>query len=523
MAILRAPGTRSESAAIRLLLAWGSFRLVYLIWLSPWNLLGDEAYYWVQSQHLALSYAEKGPLLAWILAGFGALFGRSEWAVRLPVMLASLAAGWGVWRLTLSKTRRDPSAGFVAVLIFILTPAMIANAQICTQDGLVVPWFVALAAIGLRVVRRWEAAEPNWKEWAGFYSLLGVGMLLKQSMPLFLTSIAVFAIVRRRYLKITPALVAQQLIGLLIVVFACTPILIWDSRQGWPLLHHTLGHLGFGHDEVATRKHGNAFLWIANTLVSLAGAAGPALILMIWASIRAWRERAADDAVWRDRLWLMCTAWPSIGFYVLLSLTKPVVPSWPLPSLVTLIPLAGAFAASELRRVHRRKSFEITWKGLIIYGCGALLLLSFPTILGHLPIVGATLNRKVLSRLDDGPELAERARSAAMSRPNVAMVVAPHYQHASLLAFYMPNGPTITCAGSYVADRLSNFDTWPETSLADPARVGTNMLLVGGTLDGWQHGIEFESIEPLNDGMFFAVNFRGVRTERADRRQKGSQ
>src|SRR5213076_588359 len=76
-------------------------RVLYLRWWSPWELVGDEAYYWEQARHLDLCYDEKGPALAWLIAACCHFFGNTEWAVRLPVALCSLVAGWGVGRLAM--------------------------------------------------------------------------------------------------------------------------------------------------------------------------------------------------------------------------------------------------------------------------------------------------------------------------------------------------------------------------------------------------------------------------------------
>src|SRR5439155_16947250 len=107
----------------------GSFvvRLVYLVWFCPYQLLGDEAYYWEQARHFDLCYNEKGPVLAWMIAGCCRMFGDTEWAVRLPVSVASAIAAWGVGRLAISVSRGDERVGFLAVVCFLLIPAFQAN------------------------------------------------------------------------------------------------------------------------------------------------------------------------------------------------------------------------------------------------------------------------------------------------------------------------------------------------------------------------------------------------------------
>src|SRR5205823_1359269 len=146
-------------------------------------------------------YNEKGPLLAWMIAACCRVFGDTEWAVRLPMVIAFVAAAWGVRRLALAVARDNERVAFFAVAIFCLLPAIAANAQICTQDGPMIAVWLALTAIGLRLVRRWHAGQSTSGEWMLLWAILGIGFLLKQSVLLFLPSIAIYALLQRRTLR----------------------------------------------------------------------------------------------------------------------------------------------------------------------------------------------------------------------------------------------------------------------------------------------------------------------------------
>src|SRR5262245_17986979 len=63
------------------------------------ELLPEEAYYWSYAQHLALSYLDHPPLVAWLIAGSTALLGQNEWAVRLPALLCALVTAGFVFAL----------------------------------------------------------------------------------------------------------------------------------------------------------------------------------------------------------------------------------------------------------------------------------------------------------------------------------------------------------------------------------------------------------------------------------------
>src|SRR5436190_2197679 len=180
------------NAALLLLAAVFAARLAHLVWLSPYELAGDEGYYWEQARHLDWCYNEKGPALPWMVAACCRAFGDTEWALRLPVLLSFVVAAWGAGRLALAVSRGDERVGFFAVLCFILIPAFQANAQICTQDGPLIALWVALTAIGLRLVRRWRDGRGTWAEWLLLWGTLGIGVLFKQSIVLFLMGFPVY-------------------------------------------------------------------------------------------------------------------------------------------------------------------------------------------------------------------------------------------------------------------------------------------------------------------------------------------
>src|SRR4051812_15189837 len=185
------------AAALALLALVLLARLAYMVWLSPVELAGDEAYYWEQARHLDWCYNEKGPALAWMIAACCRLFGDTEWAVRLPAALSMAVAAGGGGRVARAGAGGGGRGGVPAVLLFCLIPAFQANAQICTQDGPITAVLVALSAVGLRLFRRWRRGENTWGEWQLFWWLMGIGFLLKQSILLFLPSVALMWAVGR--------------------------------------------------------------------------------------------------------------------------------------------------------------------------------------------------------------------------------------------------------------------------------------------------------------------------------------
>jgi 4-amino-4-deoxy-L-arabinose transferase-like glycosyltransferase len=71
------------------------FRLWYVCCV---DLVPDEAYFWVWSKHFALSYRDKGPLVAWTIAVGTHLFGDTVFGVRFFAVLLSAGTAFQLFR-----------------------------------------------------------------------------------------------------------------------------------------------------------------------------------------------------------------------------------------------------------------------------------------------------------------------------------------------------------------------------------------------------------------------------------------
>jgi undecaprenyl-diphosphatase len=540
----RAPAAASVEWRLALLLVAGVFvvRVIYLFCLSPWQLLGDEAYYWEWSRHLDLCYYEKGPGLAYLIAASTRLFGATEGAVRLPMAVLSAASAWGLGRLALWCTGGNARAALAAVVLFLLLPAFQANAQICTQDGPMIACWIALSAAGYRLVTRWHRGADAAVDWVGIGLLLGVGFLFKQSILLFAPGLVVYAVVQRRRLVWRPGrLLVYWTLAPVTFAVAVGPMVVWNARHGWPTLAHTLGHLGAaGGDHNTAGGPRFDVRWPLSLIGAQVGAFGPAaIVLMVMACARAVRWRRDDPDRWASRLWLLCCALPGIGFYVLLSFTKPVLGNWPFPCFVTLVVLVGELASAELARYRAmyagwkaagrsevsesargrkpRTLFRSCWDVVVWYGVIAWVCLSFPTMLARLPVVGKTVARGVLPKMTGHREAALRldaARRQARARATAGepVVVARYYMTAALYAFYLPDHPVVMNAATQLGKRRTAYDFWPETDLSSPALVGRDLLLDGVGAYPWERILRFGRAEAIDGGRYtLAHDYAGVR------------
>jgi 4-amino-4-deoxy-L-arabinose transferase-like glycosyltransferase len=515
------PAWATWKCALALIVCATLARLAYNAWLSPWDLAGDEAYYWQQARHLDWCYNEKGPLLAWMIAAACRAFGDVEWAVRLPVVLAWGASAWGIGRLAIAISDGDERVGAIAGALFLLLPAFQANAQICTQDGPLVTLWIAMTAVGLGLLRRLRDGRGTWAWWLLLYALLGVGMLLKQSVLTFLPGLAVFGWLNRRALPLRWKLFLQQLAGLAILSAASAPMVWWNARHGWPMLAHTLGHLGAGGDQAGQVHKGNPLTWEGGALAGFLAFFGPSLCVMVWATFRAWNGRAQAQHTF-DQRWLVCAAWFSTLFYAALALTKPIVATWPLPSMAPLVVIAAQMLAPVLCGGVPGKHLRRLWWASVAYGLAGGLAIAFPTLLTHVPAAERATRKKMLGRFGGARDEAARLAAVIADAPTPdgrpPLIVAANYGLACLTTFYLPDHPPVATRDKLLTGRHSTLEQWPETNLEDPGQRGRTLILA---LDhrndpSWADVLVVDSVVPSADGHYLvALNFQGLRGRQA--------
>jgi len=198
------------------------FRLGYIA-SSTITLSKDEAYQWLWSKHLALSYYSKPPGIALIQYAGTLLWGDTQLGVRFfsPVFAAILS----LVLLRFMARELNARLGFLLLLIVAATPLLGLGAILMTIDPpLVLCWMLALVA-------GWRAAQPDGttKHWLMVGLALGLGFLSKYSAAYQILCWALFFALhppaRMHHRKPGPYL------ALLILALSTLPVLIWNSQH----------------------------------------------------------------------------------------------------------------------------------------------------------------------------------------------------------------------------------------------------------------------------------------------------
>lgn len=435
----RKAAPRRHLAALAALVA--VIGLVHILTGGLGLLSGDEAYYWLWSRQLQLSYFDHPGMAAWWLAGTTALFGTSELAVRLPSILASAL----VTLLIYDTTRRafdSSAAGLTAALWLNVTLLFGAASVIATPDApLLVFWSLALWA----AVRLMREDRVVW-----LYVLavaLGLGFTGKYTMVLILPGVlSLFVLFRqgwRWWRRIGHLLLA------VLVALACTlPVLVWNWQHDWISFRKQLSH---SFDNQAS-----------DPLLSLATFAGTqfGLITPLLFGFALWGMGWALWAGWRRRRpeWFLlgaCSA-PVLAFFVHHSWGGLVQPHWAGPAWIGAIAAAaGGWSAinGPVRLGPRWDLLRRLYRAAPVLGGVLLAVVYLQMATAILPIPPKL---DPLGRLGGWDKLAQAVESQRANHPDSFVIVGKH-EVSGLLTYYLPDHPVVFLTGSDGVPRIPSY------------------------------------------------------------------
>lgn len=432
------------------------------------QLAEDEAYQWLWSKHLALSYFSKPPLIAYTQFLGTRLFGDTAFGVRFfsPVIAAIIS----VLLLRFFNRHVNARAGFFLILILSATPLLAAGSLLMTIDPLSVLFWTAAMLAGWRAVQQRGAAR-DWF-WAGLW--MGLGFLSKYTALFQIASWALFFALwppARKHLRRPGPYVA-----LLVNLVCALPVLIWNAQHRWITVAHVADDAGVGHPRELTLRY------LFDFLGSEAALLNPVFfVAMVWASIVFWRRNRHDARL----LYFFSMGAPVFFAYLLLSFFSRVLPNWIAPAVVPWFCLLVIYWDTRWRLGGSALTPRL-FKGALGLGLGlgfSMVILGSQTdLLQKLTGRYLPVNRDPLHRVREWNTTARvvgQAREQLLAEGKPVFIVADHYGMTGEISFYLPEAkaevqeePLVYCRSSATPE--NQFYFWPGYN----ARKGQNAIYV---------------------------------------------
>lgn len=466
-------------------------RLIYLIKFCPLDLAPDEAHYWDWSRHLDWSYYSKGPLIAWIIrAGielFGplsiALTGNEMMAVRLPALFFGTATLLALYILAVQTLRSERTA-FFTVLFLVATPFLSTISLLMTIDSPFLCIWSWTLVVGCRAVFR----EERWA-WLLTGALLGLGILAKYTMALWLFSFGMFVLVTP---SLRPTLFrSRSWLMVLVASLSALPILIWNANHDWVTFRHVAGQAGV---PTATRNTGLRWFgpleFVAGQFALLIGYW---FVVWICALIQFRPTRTSDLRI--RYLWWMSV--PTFLVFLASSFKAGGQINWPVAAYLSGSILMTAWILQRIDAVNTA-SRNLARTGVIL-ACSLCLVL---TIVSHETRMARPMLREVAVRLkaDDpysirrvdptcrlkgwqalGKELDSVRREVAAAEGVEPILAGPGWNIPGEIGFYCEGHPKVYSFGPYYGDRHSQYDFWRPNPVSDPEQFnGRTFIVING-------------------------------------------
>jgi 4-amino-4-deoxy-L-arabinose transferase-like glycosyltransferase len=198
---------------------------------------GDEAYYYIWSQHPQLSYFDHPAMVSWFIYAGHLFFPEGNpISLRISFVIASFLISL-IWVEILNfKKLSAESIVFFLVLLF-LNPLLGLGSILATPDTpLVLFWTLSYYGY-LKIL---ASSHLSWYVLLGVF--LGLGFCSKYHIVLFVISGLIYLILSKKIFSLKPVGV------LLTVIFGlifCSPVLIWNSQNEWSSFLFQINH-GFG-------------------------------------------------------------------------------------------------------------------------------------------------------------------------------------------------------------------------------------------------------------------------------------
>ncbi len=453
----------------------------------------DEAYQWVWSKHLALSYYSKPPLIAYTQFLGTSLWGDREFGVRFfaPLITALLSA----LMLRFFAREVNARAGVFLLLIMTATPMIAVGSVLMTVDPLSVLFWTAAMLAGWRAVGE-TGTSRDWA-WVGLW--MGLGFLSKYTALFQWLCWAVFFVLwapARRHLR-RPGPWLALLINLLLTI----PVLVWNYQHGWITVTHVSETAGAGHEWHPTLRYLGDFLGAEFGLLN------PVFFTAtVWAALAMWRKSR------HHALLVFCFSMgaPLFLVYTLHSFYSRILPNWIVPSVLPLFCVMVIYWDTRARLgTARIKPWLITG---LVFGFAVVAILHDTNLVArltgkHLPIAMDPLRR--VREWDQTAAVVGQARQELLAEGKPVFIIGNHYGLVGQVSFYLPEARAAVKTNPLVyfrhtATPQNQFFFWPGYNL----RKGENAVFVN-ELDRTRPEPELPPAELLAD--FESVTEAGIR------------
>lgn len=376
--------------------------------MSSIPLHSDEAYYWLWSKSLDLSYYDHAPMVAYFIK-LTTLFCNNEIAVRFSSIIVTVILSFLLWKLVIKLFNNEAMAS-ASIVILHSMPILFTASIIITPDT---PVFLFLSLATFYVWKLIDIKNVNYWYLIGLF--FGLSMLSKYTACLFVMSLFIYMLLDRKLYWFKNY---QLYVGLIISILCFFPVIYWNWQHDWVSFSYQIGH-GLSND-------GIRFNYIFEYLGTQAGVFNIILFFpILYIGIKYLFSKNTKS------VFLASFSVPVILFYVFTALKRLPGGNWPIPAYFTFSIIAAKYFVEGGKIKQRLVIGAIIFNLIVsvIVGLHAkYTILPLDKISNNVAIADAT------NYFHGYKELAEK-----LLNDGYKFVVTPEHQLSSSIAYYTKN------------------------------------------------------------------------------------
>ncbi len=292
--------------------------IMRILYMGHVDLIPDEMYYWVYAQHLALSYLDHPPLIAWLIAAGTSMFGDTIFGVRASLIPLTLIGAWYFYRY--GATMGGRTVGLMCLLAFAVLPFFAIAGIVMTPDA---PMIAAWAAALYFFKRGLIDDDPR-----AFYGLgvaMGLGLLAKYSIALLAPAALLFMLTDARSRKwfFRP----EPYLAVVIATVIFLPVLIWNWQNEWASFLFQSTRRLLENSKFTSYRVAIYAILLLSPVVAVAG---------VYVMTRVRKALTPDQ---RKRRFMLMLSLVPLGVFIAYGMFTDVRFHWSLPAWIALLPM----------------------------------------------------------------------------------------------------------------------------------------------------------------------------------------
>jgi 4-amino-4-deoxy-L-arabinose transferase-like glycosyltransferase len=446
------------------MLAWTAIALTLLFLVlrlyaaATSGLFFDEAYYWQWSTQLSPGYFDHPPMIAVFVRIGTLIFGDTTLGIRFMPALSAPLSVLAVWGIADRLTGNRRTAAWAAIFAN-LTGAAAMSIAALPDEPMVLFWLAATFAL----VSIYRGGAPGWWIVAGV--MIGLAGSSKYTAALLAIGLFTWTLweptMRRWYRTPWPWL------GAAAMLLAMSPVLIWNTANGWPSLLMQTMRDGLAGSQL------DSFVEYLGLVVLMSS---PAILILALVTMARGPQRAL----------LLLAITPMFLFLALFSQADEVTSNsiWP---IAYWLPIPAAMTLAGFPRWWTRGLAALAVLLGVVLMPTAYLLLSLPA--------GVAPDRLDLGRSYRGWPEAAMAIEDARQANGAAYIVADRYFYPGLLKLTLGrDAPAFHLASPQHDSDYSRWRRWNGFPSAKAEMATAKAIFIGGEAAARAY---YESVEPL--------------------------